>query len=81
MGKKKKKRKKAKAFDSFFKAIRPFISDDRVLRGFLDAASIGISWVAAIRAKKHLEQTQEVAADTAELVEEQKPAKRKPKAA
>ena len=55
MGKKKKSKK-----SPFYKLIKPFISDDRVMRALLNAAAAGVAWVAAARASKSAEAVEEM---------------------
>ncbi|MBC7922794.1 MAG: hypothetical protein H7Z75_17085 [Ferruginibacter sp.] len=59
MGKKKKSKK-----SPFYKMIKPFISDDRVMRAILNAAAAGVAWVAAARASKNAVAVEEMAQET-----------------
>ncbi|MES2731032.1 MAG: hypothetical protein V4714_04760 [Bacteroidota bacterium] len=71
-GKKKKKR------SSFFKAIKPFISDDRVLQFLFQAVAVGITWAGAMKAQKNAEVVGEIADNTQALLQS-KPDKAKSK--
>jgi len=76
MSKKKGKKKKKKGF---FQFIQPFITDDRVLQAIFGAASAGISWVAAIKARQDAKVVEKKAGDTKEMLEQTTPPKSKAK--
>ncbi len=76
MAKKKHKKKKTKGF---FQSIRPFITDDRVLQAIFGAASAGISWVAAIKARQDAKVVEKKADDTKDMLENATPPKSKAK--
>jgi hypothetical protein len=76
MSKKKRKKKKKKGF---FESIRPFISDDRVLQAIFGAASAGISWVAAIKARQDAKAVEKKADDTTDMLKNTTPPKAKAK--
>jgi len=76
MAKKKRKKKNKKGP---FQFIRPFITDDRVLQAIFGAASAGISWVAAIKARQDAKAVEKKAEDTKDMLENTTPPKSKAK--
>lgn len=69
MGKGKKKKKKAPKV-TLLDIFRPFITDNRVLFGILDAAAAGVALVSSIKAWRTSNATEAVAQTTKEMVED-----------